>query len=467
MATLSPRFFRAWLPVLVAIPLLSGCDPNGVLHEELDGASLPRVSNGTKQQIYDPDRLSAGGTRQDWYVNDHTIVKKGNTWHLFGITHLEPGNATQETSFAHATSATLTNPTWRRENDALVASAGETFIWAPHVIFNPIDSLYYMYYAAGPTRSDGTMRMQSATSSDLYNWDKIGTVFADGHNARDPFVTRVNDKWVMYYTATVDLRYDVDHIVAYRTSTDLRNWSTRSTALFDDHSGGDGAWTESPQMVEHDGAYYLFVSLRGEYSGTDVFRSDSPYNFRLDQAVGHLDLHAPEIVQDDKADQQRLTLTNIPMGDEPVSADWTLDFSTATFDSTLTWRVRGALKGDLREVAFNVDSVLRIVGDEENRDRPDGNVGGFPDWGVAGDGATSVVFAYQRGSAWSETNRWNNHSGHLVSWQSLFDPPDAQQVPWPANTYRGGAWRFGAINHGPYDPETTNLGNSLFNDLNR
>ncbi|GAA1516635.1 hypothetical protein GCM10009827_034280 [Dactylosporangium maewongense] len=260
-------------------------------------------SRGALTRVYDP----GVGESSAWYFNDHTIVRHQGTgvWHAFGITHAEPGAPLQETMFGHATAPSPTGP-WTKQPPALVASpaAGEQWIWAPHVVHD--NGVYYMFYAAG--NPDYTRyRMHLATSTDLVTWTRspANPLFTDGWEARDPMVTRVGDQWVMYYTATT-APGGGNHIVGYRTSTDLRTWSARGTAFTSPFTGQAAGQTESPFVVRRGEWWYLFVCCDGvdygaAYRRTAVFRSRDPLRFDGAERVAVLDAHAAEVVVDGSA----------------------------------------------------------------------------------------------------------------------------------------------------------------------
>ncbi|AYG78898.1 hypothetical protein DWB77_01007 [Streptomyces hundungensis] len=244
-------------------------------------------------QVYDPSVGEAG----PWYLNDHTFVQDdGGLWHLFGITHPEPSNDQDETTFAHATAPSPQGP-WTKRAPALTADPayGETHLWAPHVIKD--GSTYYMFYAGGgPDAANSAISM--ATSTDLYTWVRHpgGPLFRDGYEARDPMVARVGTQWVMYYTATSEPGGG-NHVVAYRTSTDLVHWSARSVAFTDPSSGRGAGNTESPFVVFAEGTWHLFLGPRGGYDDTDVFCAPDPFHFSADQLCGHVFSHAAEVVR--------------------------------------------------------------------------------------------------------------------------------------------------------------------------
>ncbi|MFC9897014.1 family 43 glycosylhydrolase [Nocardia sp. NPDC127579] len=253
------------------------------------------VRAGTFTKIYDP----TVGEQRPWYINDHTIVRADDgRWHLFGITHAEPADPFHEIEFAHAVAPDLHGP-WTKRAPALRADpgAGETHLWAPHVIRH--DGRYFMFYAGGgPDRTRAALAL--ATSPDLFRWTRAphGPLFRDGYDARDPMVLRLGEKWVMYYCAT-SAPHGGHHVVCYRLSTDLLHWGERHIAYSDPSTGSEAGNTESPFVVRHDGSWYLFIGPRPDYVGTDVFRSDSPFRFHIGDKIGHIRAHAAELVHDD------------------------------------------------------------------------------------------------------------------------------------------------------------------------
>jgi len=254
-------------------------------------------SIGSFKKIYDP----SPSPEEKWYINDHCFIydSKQKMWHLFGITHKEPANPLDEDNFAHATARRLLQAMWHREPFALSACWEpwrETHLWAPHVIFHK--GLYYMYYCAGGS-DHRAYRIHLAVSRDLFTWRRHpkNPMVVDGYDARDPFVLRVGDKWVMYYTATSKPEGG-NHIVACVTSDDLVTWSGRKVVFTDPSKGTYGGPTESPFVLRRGGFYYLFIGPRGGYDGTDVFRSTNPFFWSLSDKVGHIPAHAAEIVRD-------------------------------------------------------------------------------------------------------------------------------------------------------------------------
>ena len=264
-------------------------------------AAKPAVQAGEFVKIYDP----SVGEKEQWYINDHCFVRgEDGTWHLFGITHAEPSDALDEDEFAHATSPALMDRPWKKQPFALTVAPEapwkEEHLWAPHVIRN--DGLYYMFYCAGD--ADHTKyKIHLATSKDLKTWTRHpkNPMVVDGFDGRDPFVIQIGDEWVMYYTAT-SAPEGGNHVVKYATSRDLTSWTVKGTAFTDPGTGKYGGPTESPFVVRRGKKYYLFVGPRdGDkdvFDGTDVFVSEDPFRFRLQDKVGHIPAHAPEVIQD-------------------------------------------------------------------------------------------------------------------------------------------------------------------------
>ncbi|MCX2182876.1 family 43 glycosylhydrolase [Streptomyces sp. SKN60] len=253
------------------------------------------IAAGPFTHVHDP---STPDRRR--YLNDHTLVRAGDRWHLFGITGdtAPPGRAPDsaaETAFAHASAPTPYGP-WTSHPDALTvdpAYHGEEHLWAPHVI--EAGGTYWMFYAAGG-RTGAAINL--ATSTDLFTWTRVptGPLFR-GTAARDPMVLRVGTEWVMYYTELS--APDGRHLVCHRRSTDLRHWSAPGTAFADATTAADGvSVTESPFVVARDGWHYLFLGPRGGYEGTDVLASRDPLRFTLDGYAGHVPGHAVEVVAD-------------------------------------------------------------------------------------------------------------------------------------------------------------------------
>ena len=183
------------------------------------------------------------------FASSSTIFRDhAGTWHLIGITHAEPMAPFEEVSLAHATAPELHGP-WTKQPFALTADSAwsETQLWAPHVVHH--DGTYWMYYCAGgpgPTE----YRIHLATSEDAWTWTRhpANPLVVDGYEARDPMVCRVDDRWVLYYTATTEPDGG-HHVVAAAESDDLVHWSGRHLVYTDPMEGTMAGPTESPFVL--------------------------------------------------------------------------------------------------------------------------------------------------------------------------------------------------------------------------
>lgn len=256
-----------------------------------------KVYAGEYSLFYDPSI----GEGEKWYINDHCIIKGEDGWHLFGITHKEPAAPLDEKCCAHAIGRSLNDNAWKKLPYPIVTDSkyGEAHFWAPHVIYH--DGLYYMYWCAGSLEGNDKYKIMLATSKDLYTWERredVNPIVVDGYDARDPMIFRVENKWVMYYTAN-STPQGGNYVVACVTSDDLLHFGDRRVVLTDPSCGKGGGPCESPFVVHENGKYYLFIGPRGSYNGTSVFESEDPFSFSLEHQVGHLPAHAAEIVRDD------------------------------------------------------------------------------------------------------------------------------------------------------------------------
>lgn len=299
--------FRVWVhapeslgPAETPVKPIGG-GQSSMEHEESDVETVRScaVRAGELRRIYDP----SAGEEGPWYINDHCFIRdEGGTWHLFGITHAEPMDPLGETNLAHATSPSLTGGPWQKHPFAMSADRdgwGENQLWAPHVV--RCNGLYCMFVCVGgPSHEE--YKIHLATSPDLWTWTRHprNPMVVDGFDARDPNVVRIGDHWNMYYTATSEPEGG-RHVVACRTSRDLITWSERRVVFTDTETGTFGGPTESPFVVRRGRSHYLFIcnaDRRGGYDSTDVYRSEDPHLFRMEDRVGTLGVHAAEVVRD-------------------------------------------------------------------------------------------------------------------------------------------------------------------------
>lgn len=231
-----------------------------------------------------------------WYLNDHCFIQDASgTWHLFGITGMEPAIPGHERFLLHATAKNLLGP-WTEHATVMQvdSAAGETVVWAPYVLKH--DGRYWMFYCGGGPR-DEKYRIDLATSPDLWTWTRSSAnpLVVDGYDARDPMVLRVGAQWVLYYCAT-ERPEGGHHVVKSVTSTDLIHWSDRRVVFRSPVTGTYGGPTESPYVVVRNSKYYLFVCTNSPYNNTDVYVSDSPFHWSPKDVVLRYGAHASEVV---------------------------------------------------------------------------------------------------------------------------------------------------------------------------
>ncbi len=261
----------------------------------LNGAERELVKAGKFKEIFDPK----AGERDPWCINDHTFVRgPDGTWHVFGITHVLPVDFFRDPgkNLLHATSKSLTEPSWQKQRFAVMANwdkHGEWFFWAPHVIQH--EGLYYMFVCVGNSQGH-RYKIHLLTSKDLWNWDRspANPLLVDGFDARDPNVLRSGNEWILYYTATSKPEGG-NYIVACVTSPDLLHWSGRKVVFTHPRQGTFGGPTESPFIVRRGSSYYLFACDGGTIN---IYLSKDPFHWEITNQVGTVYAHASEVVRD-------------------------------------------------------------------------------------------------------------------------------------------------------------------------
>lgn len=202
----------------------------------------------------------------------------------------------------HYTSTDLTSLTY--VGPALTQTAGgwdRYGLWAPQVVKNPADGLFYLFYAgvtAPGSNPSAEQRIGVATSSDLTSWIKLPinncsgttgdgcvyecnepwTMWDNGGSydaqCRDPFVIwdASNSRWLLFTTVELDTAViggPWTQGISVAQSADLRHWTglgyIKATKRQWPSEGGVGAQltggvAENPFVTEYDGNYHLFFT---------------------------------------------------------------------------------------------------------------------------------------------------------------------------------------------------------------
>lgn len=268
---------------------------------ELKRAAKPLPTAPQQKPLVEAGEFTTFFTADDpWCVNDHTFVQGlDKTWHLFGITHPKPlvWDRDPGRQLAHATARTLQQTPWQALPFAVQRDLDkhrEFVFWAPHVVRH--QNTFYMFVCVGDPGDHSRYRIHLLTSPDLKEWTRSPSnpMVADGFDARDPFVMRIGDRWVLYYTATSTPDCG-NHIVACVTSPDLIHWSDRKVVFTHPRAGSFGGPTESPFVVRRGARFYLFVC---DNEWTDVYVSTDPFHWDFEQKNTRILAHAAEIVRD-------------------------------------------------------------------------------------------------------------------------------------------------------------------------
>ncbi len=240
------------------------------------------------------------------YVNEPTLVRDEATgrWHVFANGGTGPGEPYVERQILHASAPSLRGP-WTEHPDALTTSdpgATEVTLHAPYA-FRDGDLWRMLYYDGTRPAGEG---LHAARSTDLDHWTRDPDPYPGG---RDAFVLRLSDGRDLLYTVGVAMEGDGPHdTVDLHAGRSLTAWRDEGAALRNPLPCPRACWGwyESPFVLAHDGAYYLFVtftsSLAGadDYERTQVFRSTDPARFGA-APVATLRGHGAELHEEDGA----------------------------------------------------------------------------------------------------------------------------------------------------------------------
>lgn len=235
--------------------------------------------------------IADGYAPRGFGVVDFSIIRVGPTYHLFHIAHVRDNsyNAPGHTSWlGHATSDDL--DTWVTHPPCLQTNPVNNYeashVWAPFVL--PIDGGHLMFYTGVSPETSQTLCAAKSVHRDLMVWKRsesnpiIPLTGFDWHwrnfaghtrNARDPHVVRVEDHYLLAYTA---MHRDRCGAVGGLVSTDLEQWEDIGPLLYRRSGGAEGLPESVNIQPMPDGKWALIPSLE---PGLAYYLSDSPYGW--------------------------------------------------------------------------------------------------------------------------------------------------------------------------------------------
>lgn len=226
---------------------------------------------------------------------------------------------------------------------------GMEWLQSPFVVRD--GGTFYMFYGGHTTGADASGRPASGddprnecqmclmTSPDGVAWkrhhnaDGTSRVFVGPGEVRDPCVVRIGGLWHCYY-AGYELQ-QADRPGFYcRSSSDLVHWSAPACVHRDLEVGAEFGmrrrWhTECPFVVEREGWYYLFRTLRYYNPITYVYRSADPLDFGIDGAgdrlITQLPVAAPEVIAGPDGREYLTSVHNPPLGMQMAPLRWVIE----------------------------------------------------------------------------------------------------------------------------------------------
>jgi hypothetical protein len=448
-------------------------------------ATAPTLNGPWTRQ---PDALTASAAYGETYLWAPHVVQSGGVYYMF---YAGGGSDSTNTAINLATSTDLFN--WTRRPQGPLFRDGN-LARDPMVV--RVGTQWVMYYTATDPVSGGTNLVAYRTSSDLVNWSSRYVAFAGpatsgmGPTTESPFVVPYNGAWYLFTgpRGTVDAANNPGATV-YRSTDPFHFNETDRVGHLRAHApeivqDTDGAW-----YVSHagwgEGGVWLSRLNWSTTTTTSGFTVSSP-NYRATiqtSPVARLtDLAVPtpgggwrEVLELDGRGTQpylgvggwgpnapagaaasvsvsgnglSVTLNAIPLGNQPVTVDWTLTFGQRWFDTSYTWHVNGPTSSPIRELAWSLDAAAMPTTNDDTGTSRSGDYAGFPRWITYSDGASTLAVAYRTGSSWSTANRWYGHQyagESVVAFQPVWSPGGTTLAN---GTYNGGQWRIGVSSVG-------------------
>ncbi|MFC7880008.1 DUF2961 domain-containing protein [Isoptericola sp. NPDC057391] len=408
------------------------------------------------------------------------VVEDGGTYYMFYSAGLDDNH--EEYQLRLATSTDLV--TWTKRPEPLFTDGFD----ARDPMVKRIGDEWVMYYTANSTPAGGNHQVAYRTSTDLVHWGEKKVAFTHprtgtfGGPTESPFV--VEEGGAYYLFVCCDAGY-----------TDTRVYKSDDPLHFEpDDLVGQIAEHAAEVVQDEDGAWYVSgagwgaggVYLRPlDFSGTTVTagqRITAP-GYRLDVrtspqtqvrsmevadgsgrwrqvldddyrgtspylgvgSFGNTDLAGPAAEVD--LDGSTLRLGGVPLGDEPVTADWSFELGVNAFTTSVTAEVAEEPAAPVWEASMTFDGAGARTGDDADPDRDGGDAEGFPAWTQSSGQDATVAARFVPGSSSGADNRFYAGSGAVV-WQPHWQPGGRALG---VGTFDLGAWRVGASPFGGDD----------------
>ncbi|WP_051266519.1 DUF2961 domain-containing protein [Nakamurella lactea] len=451
---------------------ITHAEPADPLNENFFGHASATSLTQAQYTKQDPV-IQADPTLGEKHVWAPYVLQDNGTYYMYYSAGLDDNHDAYQIRLA--TSTDLTH--WTKRVEPLFTDGYD----ARDPMVLRVGNQWVMYYTANSTPTGGNHQVAYRTSSDLIHWGAKNVAFTHpavgtfGGPTESPFVV-AKDGW--YYL----------FICCDKSYTDTRVYKSRDPLNFDISQLAGHVDAHAAEVVKDtDGTYYVSgagwgmggVYLRPlNFNGTEVtagktvqtsnyratvqtspttaitsmdvadgsggwrsvlnddYRATAPYlgvsNF------GNTDTTGPAASV--TVAGSRITLGGIPLGDEPVTADWTLDFGRASFGNTIVTHVTGPTTGPVWEASMTFDGTGSRIGDNADPDRSVGDVHGFGAWTQSTGSNASVAVGYRAGSAFGSDNTYYAGSGAVV-WQPLWQPGGRG---WAQGDHPLGSWRVAA-----------------------
>jgi sucrose-6-phosphate hydrolase SacC (GH32 family) len=289
----------------------------------------------------------AGNKEKNAVVDNHAFQDACGTWHAWACIR---ATAVGRILYHWKSDDFFASP-WQATGEIIRCdrAAGESledyhnqeWIQSPYIIRE--GNTFYMFYGGHTTGvgPDGKpaydvddrneCQMCLMTSPDGVTWtrhrdaDGFSRVFVGPGEVRDPSLIKIGELWYCYYAGYETGDRTRPGFYA-RTSKDLIHWS-EPKCIHRDYAYGDGRWnTECPHVVYRDGYYYLLRTVTYYESNTQVFRSEDPLDFGVNDAsekhVGVFPVAAPEIILGPDGREYVLSVHQPPKGMQICPIRW-------------------------------------------------------------------------------------------------------------------------------------------------